>query len=57
MLQVRDITKRYRGTAAVENVSFELKPGEVCGYLGPNGSGKTTTVKIVTGLLEASPDM
>ncbi len=54
MLQVRNVTKRYSGIAALENVSFIAQPGEVTGYLGPNGSGKSTTVKIVTGLLAAT---
>ncbi len=52
MLEVRSLTKCYSSVAAVENVSFTVKPGEVLGYLGPNGSGKSTTVKIITGLLE-----
>jgi len=54
MLQVKNLTKRYRGLTAVDNVSFEIRPGEILGYLGPNGSGKSTTVKIVTGLLDPS---
>jgi ABC-2 type transport system ATP-binding protein len=52
MLEVRAITKRYPGVTAVRDVSFSVAPGEVLGYLGPNGSGKTTTVSILTGLLE-----
>lgn len=54
MLELRNISKRYRSLPAVEDVSFTLKAGEVLGYLGPNGSGKSTTVKIVTGLIEAT---
>ncbi len=54
MLEVQHITKRYRGIAAVDDVSFRVAPGEVVGYLGPNGSGKSTTVKIITGILEPS---
>src|SRR6266567_5791312 len=54
MLEVRELTKRYHGIPAVDGVSFTIKPGEVSGYLGPNGSGKTTTVKILTGLAEPS---
>ncbi len=54
MLEVRSLTKRYSGIAAVDNVSFTAYPGEVTGYLGPNGSGKSTTVKMITGLLEPS---
>jgi len=52
VLELQNLTKRYRGIAAVENVSFRLLPSEIVGYLGPNGSGKSTTVKIITGLLQ-----
>jgi ABC-2 type transport system ATP-binding protein len=52
MLEVKRLTKRYNGIPAVDDVSFLIEPGEVFGYLGPNGSGKTTTVKMLTGLLE-----
>ena len=51
MLEVRDLTKRFRGQAVVDHVSFTVRPGEIAGYLGPNGSGKSTTVKMMTGLL------
>ena len=54
MLEVQQLAKRYRGIAAIENVSFCVEPGKIVGYVGPNGSGKSTTVKIVTGLLEPS---
>jgi ABC-2 type transport system ATP-binding protein len=54
MLEIKGLTKRYSHTTAVDNVSFRIDPGEVYGYLGPNGSGKTTTVKMLTGLLEPS---
>src|ERR1700741_4753380 len=52
VLELQNITKRYRGIPAVENVSFQLMAGEIAGYLGPNGSGKSTTVKIITGMLQ-----
>ena len=52
MLEVRNITKRYRGIPAIRDISFTVGPGEIVGYLGPNGSGKSTTVKVVTGLLK-----
>jgi len=54
MLELRQLTKRYRARAVVDHVSFTAPPGEVTGYLGPNGSGKSTTVKMVTGLLTPS---
>jgi len=52
MLEIQQVTKRYRNFPAVDDVSFTVRPGEVTGYLGPNGSGKSTTVKIITTLLE-----
>jgi ABC-2 type transport system ATP-binding protein len=54
MLELRAVTKRYSGIAAVRNVSFIARAGEVTGYLGPNGSGKSTTMKMITGLIEPS---
>ncbi|MGH9416505.1 MAG: ATP-binding cassette domain-containing protein, partial [Terriglobales bacterium] len=54
MLELRNLTKRFRGTTAVDHVSFTVRPGEITGYLGPSVSGKSTTVKMVTGLLEPS---
>jgi ABC-2 type transport system ATP-binding protein len=52
VLEACGLTKRYPGVIAVRNVSFTLEPGQILGYLGPNGSGKTTTVNMLTGLLE-----
>ena len=54
MFEVKGLTKRFNRVPVVDDVSFRIDPGEVCGYLGPNGSGKTTTVKMLTGLLEPS---
>lgn len=54
MLEIQNLSKRYRGIPAIENVSFRVGAGEVVGYLGPNGSGKSTTVKIITGMLQPS---
>jgi ABC-2 type transport system ATP-binding protein len=51
-LEVRNLSKRFPGTLAVNDVTFLARQGEVTGYLGPNGSGKSTTMKILTGLLE-----
>ncbi len=52
MLEIQNLTKRYRGIPSIQDISFRIRAGEVVGYLGPNGSGKSTTVKIITGLLE-----
>ncbi len=54
MLEARHLVKRFSGTTVVDDVSFVVHPGEVVGYLGPNGSGKTTTGRILTGLIDAS---
>lgn len=52
MLEARHLVKRFFGVPAVNDVSFTVRPGEVVGYLGPNGSGKTTTARMLTGLLD-----
>jgi ABC-2 type transport system ATP-binding protein len=54
MLELRNVSKRFRGIVAVDDVSFSARPGEITGYLGPNGSGKSTTMKMITGLIEMS---
>jgi ABC-2 type transport system ATP-binding protein len=53
-LELRNVTKRFSGIPAVDDVSFEARAGEITGYLGPNGSGKSTTMKMITGLLETT---
>ncbi len=50
MIEVRDLTKRYGSTLAVDALSFDLRPGTVTGFLGPNGSGKSTTMRMMLGL-------
>ncbi len=54
MLELRGVSKEFRGIVAVDRVSFTARAGEITGYLGPNGSGKSTTMKMITGLMETS---
>lgn len=51
MLEAQSLSRNYRGIPAIEEVSFKVGAGEIVGYLGANGSGKSTTVKIITGML------
>ncbi len=53
-LEVRNLTKRYGKTVAVDDLSFTVEAGQVTGFLGPNGSGKTTTMRALLGLLRPS---
>ena len=50
-IDVRGMTKSFGGLIAVDNVSLRVRPGEICGFLGPNGSGKTTFIRMLCGLL------
>jgi ABC-2 type transport system ATP-binding protein len=52
VISVEDLTRRFGDFVAVDHVNFEVGAGEVVGYLGPNGSGKTTTIRMLLGLLE-----
>jgi ABC-2 type transport system ATP-binding protein len=54
MIQVENLTKRFAGTTAINNLTFEVAKGEVVGFLGPNGAGKSTTMRILAGYLPAS---
>ncbi len=51
-LELRNVSKRFPGVLAVDDVSFSARAGEITGYLGPNGSGKSTTMKMIAGLIE-----
>jgi ABC-2 type transport system ATP-binding protein len=53
-IQINNLTKRYGMQNAVDDISFEVKTGEIIGFLGPNGAGKTTTMKIITNFISAS---
>lgn len=52
MIEVKNVTKKYGSTIAVDDISFEVKDGEVVGFLGPNGAGKSTTMNMITGFIE-----
>ncbi len=54
MIQVNNLTKRYGNFKAVDDISFNLRKGEILGFLGPNGAGKTTSMRIITGYLSAT---
>ncbi|NIJ41376.1 ribosome-dependent ATPase [Parvibaculum indicum] len=53
-IEAEGLTRRFGDFVAVDNVSFRIEPGEIFGFLGSNGCGKTTTMKMLTGLLPAS---
>jgi ABC-2 type transport system ATP-binding protein len=53
-IEIESLTKWYGRTRGVEDVAFSIEPGEIFGYLGPNGSGKTTTIRCLMGLLRPS---
>ena len=50
MIEARGLSKTYGGKAAVDGLSFTVRPGQVTGFLGPNGAGKTTTMRLILGL-------
>jgi ABC-2 type transport system ATP-binding protein len=54
MITVKDLTKRYARTTAVDHISFDVPKGQIVGFLGPNGAGKTTTMRILTCFLPPS---
>jgi len=51
IIEVSDLTKKFNGFTAVDNISFTVEKGEIFAFLGPNGAGKTTTIKMLTTLL------
>ena len=54
MIEVQHLTKRFRKTVAVDDLSFKVREGTITGFLGPNGAGKTTTLRIILGLVRAT---
>lgn len=54
MLEARNVTRKFGGLTAVDQVSFEVLPNEIFGLIGPNGAGKTTLFNLITGLTELS---
>ena len=54
MIEVKNLTKKYGNFTAVQNVSFEVKKGEILGFLGPNAAGKTTTMRVLTCFMPAT---
>ena len=54
MIEVKNVTKKYGNMTAVDNISFDVKDGEVVGFLGPNGAGKSTTMNMITGFIEST---
>ncbi|MDP3185232.1 MAG: ATP-binding cassette domain-containing protein, partial [Anaerolineales bacterium] len=54
VIHAQNLTRRFGDFVAVDHVSFEVNQGEIVGYLGPNGSGKTTTIRMLLGLLKPS---
>ncbi len=54
MIEVQNLTKRYRDRVAIDSLNFAVEEGEILGFLGPNGAGKTTTMRILSGFLPAS---
>ncbi len=51
ILNVKNLTKKFKDFTAVNDISFELREGEILGFLGPNGAGKTTTIQMLLGIL------
>jgi branched-chain amino acid transport system ATP-binding protein len=52
LIEVKNLSKHFKGLKAVDNVSFSIKPGEIVGVIGPNGAGKTTLFNLLTGFIK-----
>ncbi len=57
VIQARDLRKRYKKTEALQGVTFEVMPGRIVGLVGPNGSGKTTTINAIVGMTDFDGDL
>ena len=53
VIEVKQLSKRFQTTVALENCDFSVRKGEIFGFLGPSGAGKTTTIKLLTGQLKS----
>ncbi|MEA1945327.1 MAG: ATP-binding cassette domain-containing protein, partial [Euryarchaeota archaeon] len=51
-IEIHDLAKSFNGSPVLDEINFKVRKGEIFGYLGPNGSGKTTTMRIILGLLK-----
>ena len=51
MIKVENLTKRYAGQTAIDDLTFEVGKGEIMGFLGPNGAGKSTTMRILSSFM------
>lgn len=54
IIKTKNLSKRYKHTTVVDNISLEVMKGEIYGFLGPNGAGKTTTIRMLLGLIKSS---
>src|SRR6476619_4676365 len=54
MIKVENLTKRYAGQTAIQDLNFEVGKGEIMGFLGPNGAGKSTTMRILSSFMPAT---
>ena len=55
MVRIENLSKNFGQVKAVKSISFELKDGEIVGFLGANGAGKSTTLKMITGYISPTP--
>src|ERR1700716_4242818 len=54
MIKVENLTKRFAGQTAIQDLNFEVGKGEIMGFLGPNGAGKSTTMRILSSFMPAT---